>query len=164
VPSPRRWPWLALALCVAWVLACSSGDSAQSPHPGRGVYIPLSWSQARSIDGHELHVGQKQVPCSGCHAIGESDMGPTSPLRCATCHEKEAGITHAAAEASARLKTELKSDCTLCHRFSDDAEVSSLEGPVNNQLHEHAPGDCAHCHSQRQGLTQPCRFTTPASA
>jgi hypothetical protein len=157
-PKSRRWPWLAFVFCAACILACSSGDSAQAPHPGRGVYVPLSWSQARTIDGHDVHVGRKQVACSDCHAIGESDIGAVSPVRCASCHEKEARIAHAALEASARLKTELKSDCTLCHRFSDDSAVLSLETSVEHQLlHVHQPGDCVHCHDARQGLTPAVR-------
>jgi hypothetical protein len=141
-------------LYALWILACSSGDSELSPHPGRGVYIPLSWNKARTIDGHEVHVGKKQVPCNDCHAISSSDIGAVSPLRCATCHEKEASISHAAADASARLKTELKTDCTLCHRFSDDARVQAFENrSEHRQLHTHTPGDCLHCHSARQALT-----------
>lgn len=153
-PQPRRWPWLSFVLCTVWILACSSGDTERAPHPGRGIYVPLSWSEARTIAGHDVHVGQKQVACGDCHAIGESEMGAVSPLRCAGCHEKEATITHAAAEASTRLKASLKSDCTLCHRFSDNAQVQHLEQLADHQqLHAHQPGDCLHCHSARQALT-----------
>ena len=151
--QPRRWPWLAFALCAAWVLACSSGDSAETPHPGRGVYVPLSWSQARTIDGHELHVGKKQVACRECHAIGETSMGAVSPLRCAGCHEKESRITHAASEASARLKRSSRATAPVSP-FSDSAGVQSLEA-LRKSAAARAPDQayCAHCHGTLQGLT-----------
>jgi hypothetical protein len=153
-PSRRRWAWLSLALWAVGILACSSSDSAETLHPGRGVYVPLRWSQARTIEGHDVHVGKEQVACSACHAIGQTEMGAVSPLRCAACHEKEAKISHAAAEASARAGTELKSDCSLCHRFSDSAAVQALESLAEHRLlHAHQAGDCAHCHSVRQALT-----------
>lgn len=151
---PRGWRRVAALLQLVAALACSSGDSAEAPHPGRGVYVPASWQAARAITGHDVHVVQNQVACSSCHAIGETEIGQVSPLRCAECHEKEAAISHAASEVSARLKSALKSDCTLCHRFSDNALVRSFEAlAVDQAPHEHQAGDCAHCHSKRQAFT-----------
>jgi hypothetical protein len=138
------------------IAACSGGDSPHAPHPGSGVYIPAVWASARQVSGHDLHVVQKHVACSKCHAIGENEIGSVRPERCAKCHEKEALLSHAPGEAEARFGGPGQSDCTLCHRFSESAAINALEAlPGGGALaaHSHEAGECAHCHLTAQGST-----------
>jgi hypothetical protein len=158
--SGRR-PWLPLLLLLALLGACSGGDSPRGPHPGLGVYIPASWSTIRQVHGHDVHVVKKHVRCSSCHVVGESEMGPVRPERCAACHEKETKIQHAGSQALAKLGTTATSDCTLCHRFRETLPLGALETtPAGAELgaHAHAAGDCAHCHLKAQGQTPPVQI------
>lgn len=153
---PRPRPWAFFALVAALIAACSGGDSSRAPHPGQGVYIPLSWTSTREVTGHDVHVVQKHVACSKCHDIGDDEIGPVHPDRCAKCHEKESQLSHAPDEAKTRFAGSGKSDCTLCHRFSENAVLGALEALPGGQAlaaHPHAAGDCSHCHLTAQGST-----------
>jgi hypothetical protein len=143
-------------MLLAVIAACSGGDSPHAPHPGRGVYIPASWSDVRKVAGHDVHVVQKQVACSSCHTFGDDEIGPVTAQRCAKCHEKEARLSHAPEQARERLGGAARSDCTLCHRFSDAPLVGAVEAkPGGAELgqHLHQAGDCAHCHLTAQDDT-----------
>ena len=144
VPQPRPRSWTFFALIAALLAACSGGDSAGAPHPGLGVYIPAIWASTRKLSGHDVHVVQKHVACNKCHAIGTDEIGPVRPERCAKCHEKESQLSHAANEAKKRFDGSVKSDCMLCHRFSEDATVNALEALPGGQslaAHAHAAGE-----------------------
>lgn len=162
-PEPRRTRsvWLQFLPLLALLLACSSSDSPQGLHPGLGVYIPATWSAIRQTPGHDVHVIQKQVRCNSCHAIGDSEIGPVRPERCAECHEKETKIQHAASQALAKLGTSVTSDCTLCHRFREELPLGALEATaagVDLGAHAHFAGDCSHCHLKPQGQTPPVKI------
>src|SRR5690606_36840083 len=59
---PRSW--LALALVVALVAACSS-EPEKGPL-GNGIYIGVEWQEARAQAGHQTHVVEQHIPCSKC--------------------------------------------------------------------------------------------------
>jgi len=178
---PRRriastWGLVA-ALVIAVLAACA--DEAPNKQWGRGVYIDQSWSAARAVNGHRLHVVKRKIECSSCHSITGDDMGPVTPDRCAKCHEKQARIEHASAAAAREFGHGVKADCTACHAFTlegtghDEALLDG--GPPRVRMDggagawalgipAYSPADCRRCHESAQGetpavvahLTQPC--------
>jgi hypothetical protein len=165
--SERRLPSivLLLAVIVAAVVAACSGDE-----PRAGIYVQPSWHVARAVTGHRVHVLQKGVACRSCHALTGDELGKVEPARCASCHEKEGRIEHAAQQASARLGAGTKADCTSCHAFTLDAtghedQLRALDQPRSSGgaggmhggrgepplLSPFGPGDCKRCHAVAQG-------------
>jgi hypothetical protein len=103
----------------------SPKDARESGQWGAGVYVGKAWSFARDVTGHRVHVQQQKVACTKCHASTADKMGPVTPDRCVSCHEKEGKIQHAAAEASKRFGVETKAACTSCHAFTLEERVTS---------------------------------------
>jgi hypothetical protein len=170
--------FLLLAALVAGVVAaCSEDKSAPAPagkgQPldgkwGKGVYVGPEFTLARAITGHRVHVVGKKIECNKCHEPSENSMGPpVKPERCASCHEKEAKLEHAGAEAEKRFGPGVKTDCTTCHAFKfegkDRAEAQKRAdalmapedggtGPKSpHGIEGFKPGDCKRCHAERQG-------------
>lgn len=159
---PRSW--LVLALVVALVAACSA-EPEKGPL-GNGIYIGVEWQEARAQAGHQTHVVEQHIPCSKCHSMGESSMGSFTPERCAACHEQEARISHAAAQAQGRFGAGAQADCSSCHVFRLHTErpssldpalapggASQLPPPDLTTEHAYQPEDCFRCHAERQGAT-----------
>lgn len=140
---------LVAALTLAMVAACAS-EADLGNAPGRGVYIPESWQTTRTVDGHYHHVIQKKIACSKCHELTDTAIGPVVPSRCANCHEQEAKLEHAPAEARAKFGPNATTDCTDCHTFAVDLpQDAAHQGPVKT----HPPSDCSRCHLVQQGDT-----------
>ena len=115
------------------------------------MYIPAAWTLARQLSGHDVHVVKKHVACSKCHAIGENEIGPVRPERCAGCHEKESQLAHASSEAQSRFgavgvpvddiltqDVDVVAPCALGGTISEYAaryiRAGIVAGAANNQL------------------------------
>ncbi|MEO6600942.1 MAG: hypothetical protein ABIQ16_13770 [Polyangiaceae bacterium] len=133
-----------LVLLLPLLVSCSDSSHEELRAPGLGVYVEASWRVARTLPGHQIHVGKHQVPCVQCHVLTDNAIGPPSLERCATCHAKEARIEHAASLAQQRFGPHAKADCTSCHEF---AAHESDAGVAQRFL----PTDCVRCHGQAQG-------------
>ncbi|HEY0464009.1 MAG TPA: hypothetical protein VGC79_07365 [Polyangiaceae bacterium] len=185
------------SLLLAWVLipilvlsalaACADKKEApeisQKAAPkngqwGAGVYVDKAWSFARDVSGHRVHVIKEKIECVKCHASTVDKMGPVTPDRCASCHEKEGHIQHAAAEASKRFGAGTKAVCTACHAFTlegtrhDEAllkeparvRVDGSGGTAALGVESYEPSECKRCHAVQLGAlapvevhgTQPC--------
>lgn len=165
---------LVLSILMALVAACSSDVEAGPPgNPGKGVYVPLVWKTARTVNNHRVHVAREHVACSRCHEIGRDSMGPVTPDRCADCHEKEAHFDHAKDRAQARFGPQARTDCTTCHAFTvhesvepspsmlppghPDAGTAAVNldaGPgPGTSPHVPEPSDCQRCHATQQDDT-----------
>jgi hypothetical protein len=162
-----------MALALAVVAACADAPEHAGGAPGRGVYVPLAWNTARTITGHHRHVVEERIACTKCHELTSDAVGRVVPGRCAACHEKEARIEHAAAQARARFGAAAKADCTACHAFSlasphapaDGGSVAGSERRLDSgaeagssdagsaALHLFDPGECVRCHASQQGNT-----------
>ncbi|HET9954942.1 MAG TPA: hypothetical protein VFQ61_10585 [Polyangiaceae bacterium] len=168
--------WLVLAALLAAAYACSDRETNREPAPpsdgkttGAYVSVPESWQLARSIPGHRGHVIEKKVPCVRCHSLTKDGMGPVTPDRCASCHEREAQLQHAVELAHGRFGPSAGSDCQSCHAFSveDAREVHASSSPLpasnqgsapaGKQLQAAAPTDCIRCHAQPLGHTPAIR-------
>jgi len=90
---------LVTAVLLAVAAACAQGDAPSPGKWGQGIYVQQSWSVARAVSGHHTHVLEQKIECAKCHALAEDQMGPVTPERCAACHEPQAQIEHASAEA-----------------------------------------------------------------
>jgi len=168
---------LVAALVVAVLVACA--DEAPNKDWGRGVYIGEDWSVARAVNGHRLHVVKRKIACVSCHSMTGEEIGPVKPERCATCHEKEARISHAPAMAAEEFGHGTKADCTACHAFTlegtghDEAlrdggpprvRMDGGTGAYAFGIAAYSPSDCKRCHQAGQGKTpavvahgtQPC--------
>lgn len=164
--APRSAATLRLiaGLLLALIAACADGDAPSDGRLGRGVYVPEAWHVARAVTGHRMHVVKHKIACASCHAMTDTGMGKVEPARCATCHEKQARIEHASAQAALRFGAGAKADCTVCHAFDIDAtgharalrELEAQRGsgganPLGPIAHAFAPGDCKRCHAEPQG-------------
>jgi hypothetical protein len=136
---------LIFAVLLGLAAACADAGSGNEP-PGRGVYVQASWQLARTMPGHRAHVGKHKIACAKCHSFTDNAIGPPELERCAGCHEKEAHIEHAGAQARERFGPATRTDCTLCHQFSN-RETDAGPGAI------FAPSDCLRCHRARQGDT-----------
>ena len=142
---------LVLVVAIAAVAgACSDSDPpvGSSPALGRGVYVESAWKTARAVSGHSKHVVGEKIACVQCHELTNDSIGSVLPGRCASCHEKESRIEHAAAAARERFGPSAKTDCTACHAFSLAAPEKGLAA-----AHAAGAGDCSRCHSSPQGET-----------
>jgi hypothetical protein len=150
--SAGRWPttWLALAVLVAAVAACSE-DVAPGGPLGRGIYIEEGWRASREVIGHHVHVVREAIACSSCHEMKGDTMGPANPARCAACHAKEATLSHAPEQARERFGGDARADCTVCHAFIEPRPASGATLAAHGGIHEAT--ECARCHLQQQGDT-----------
>jgi hypothetical protein len=182
---------LVVTLLIGAFTACSQNDASAPPPSGKGqpldgkwgkgVYVGPEFTLARAVTGHRVHVVAQKIECTKCHSPTENSMGPpVKPERCAACHEKEAKIEHAEAEAQKRFGPGAKADCTTCHAFVFDGKdradaqkrAEALVAPVDggtgaasvHGIETFKPGDCKRCHAEPQGnmaavashLTQEC--------
>jgi hypothetical protein len=173
--------WVLIAtVVVAALAACADKKTApQNGQWGAGVYVDKEWSLAREVTGHRIHVIKEKIECTKCHAPADGKMGPVTPDRCASCHEKEGHIEHASAEAEKRFGAGTKAVCTTCHAFTlegtrhDEAMLDggparvAMDGGAGKYafgVESYAPEDCKRCHDAQQGElapvtvhgTQPC--------
>lgn len=165
---------LLAALLVAAAQACSGEAQPPVPgNPGKGVYVPLVWQTARTIDNHRVHFQREHIACARCHEIGETSMGKVLPTRCAECHEKEARFSHAKEQAEEKFGSGTRSDCTTCHAFTvtdatpplsdampkghPDAGAPNVArdggGTAAASAHVPAATDCMRCHAKQQSDT-----------
>ena len=185
--------WVLISILTLSVLAAcadkkdvppsSQTSTRQNGKWGAGVYVDNAWSFARDVAGHRIHVLGQKIECVKCHSPTADKMGPVTPDRCASCHQKEGHIEHASAEAAKRFGAGSKADCTTCHAFSLEgtrrAEALLNEPPrvpidggagkaaLGKDLlgvESYEPSECKRCHAQQQGSlapvgvhgTQPC--------
>lgn len=129
----------AALLLVSWIAACDAAvDEAPSLHVG------ASWQQIRQVEGHRVHVVEEAVACAECHDLrGETIDRPTAASCLGTCHEEEAKIEHARAEARRHFGPDAPSDCMACHSF--------VHAP--GQTEDHWEWDCLRCHEEPLGDT-----------
>lgn len=150
---------LVAALSAALTLACSDQADEAVKAFGQGIYIPAHWQQTREIEGHRVHVVQEKVACSSCHELTDKTIGPVTPEKCASCHEKEAALRHATKEARARFGDDVNTDCRSCHVFTlhptDTGPHTALSGPYEAK-------DCLRCHASTQGDLAPVIVHRPA--
>lgn len=145
VPTPPiATRWLLAALIASGFAGCSASDSPTTKDaPGRGVYVPASWSIARTVSGHQRHVAEHRVPCAKCHAFTDNGVGSVHVERCASCHEKESRLEHAVRDAQALFGAGVTTDCRTCHAFTLSGVEDGTAPPP--------PTDCARCHERQQG-------------
>ncbi len=141
---------LVLALCLAAVFACADGPPSEGNVAlGRGVYVPAKWQTLRELSGHRVHVQERRIACTKCHTFSDSDVGPVTPARCAACHEDEARIEHATAQAAAKFGPGTTADCRSCHAFTLDG--TGHPPPDAGDVLGFEPSDCTRCHQSAQG-------------
>jgi len=166
----------ALAACADKIDAPQNGQKAalQNGQWGAGVYVDKAWSFARDVTGHRIHVQNQKIECVKCHASTADKMGPVTPDRCASCHQKEGRIEHASAEAAKHFGAGTKAVCTNCHAFTLDgarreealktepARVAIDGGAIDAGLGRsglavasYEPADCKRCHGVQQGTLAP---------
>lgn len=172
--------WALVAMLVIAVLAaCADKEPSKKGQWGEGVYIDKAFAIAREVTGHRIHVVKEKIECSKCHAPSETGMGPVTPDRCVSCHEKEGRIEHAHAQAEQRFGPGTKAICTTCHAFTLEGtkhDEAMLKGAPPRVLMDGGAGkfafgiesyeasDCKRCHATAQGQTpavvvhgtQPC--------
>ena len=187
--------WVLIPILVLSALAACSDKSdaplkAQKAAPpsssgqwGAGVYVDAAWNFARDVTGHRIHVVKEKIECTKCHASTADKMGPVTPDRCASCHEKEGHIQHAAAEATKRFGKDTKAVCTTCHAFTlegarreealktaparvaiDGGAIDAGLGKTALAVESFEAADCKRCHGVQQGQlaavvvhgTKPC--------
>jgi hypothetical protein len=173
--------WVLVAMLVVAVLAACA-EKKEAPTNGQwgaGLNVDKAWNIAREVTGHRIHVLKNKIDCTKCHAPTETGMGPVTPDRCISCHEKEGRIEHARAEAEQRFGAGTKAVCTACHAFTLEGtkhDEAMLKGepervPIDGGAGKFAFGvasyeanDCKRCHKTAQGATpavvvhgsQPC--------
>ena len=147
------------------------------PHSGQwgaGVYVDAAWNFARDVTGHRIHVVKEKIECTKCHAPTADKVGPVTPDRCVSCHEKEGHIQHAAAEAAKRFGEGTKAVCTTCHAFTlegarreealkaapprvaiDGGSFDAGLGKTALAVESYEAADCKRCHSAQQGQLAP---------
>ncbi len=135
----RLWLLLGAALGALALAACFEEEDR-----GPGVHVGATWQAARDVIGHRVHVLEHKVACSACHDISGKEIDrPTAKSCVGECHEKEAQIEHALAQAREHLGADAPSDCLQCHQF-----VLAPEQEV-----EVRAWDCMRCHAEAQGET-----------
>jgi hypothetical protein len=154
---------LIVAVMAAVFVAC-----ADDPVGKAGLYVQRSWTTARAVSGHRVHVTKAKVACSKCHSMTGDAMGPVTPEACAGCHQSEAHIRHASVQAEQRFGAGIKADCTACHAFtvegsSHEQALQRLEaarpraagnaGAFSLGLVPYSPEDCKRCHATAQSHT-----------
>jgi hypothetical protein len=154
--------WLIALLLAAVIAACT--DDAKQP----GISVPQSWQVTRAVSGHRSHVLQRGIPCNKCHGMSETELGKVEPARCAACHQQQATIHHASAQAAQRFGASAQADCTSCHAFTlegsgHEAALRALAEPRSQGtggrggraepplVATFSPGDCRRCHATAQG-------------
>jgi hypothetical protein len=159
---------LLIAIVIACVAACSSDKRGQgsSKKVEPAIDVPLVWQAARTLPGHRVHVGERGLPCSSCHELRGTSMGPVNPSRCASCHEKEARSEHASSQARDKFGPGAKTDCATCHVFAPpkreggaDASLtlerlvapSHADGGDASAPHGATARPCLDCHRVDQG-------------
>jgi hypothetical protein len=175
--------WALVAMLVIAVLAaCGEKNEAPKPTPGvygQGVNVDKAWDIAREVTGHRIHVIKNKIECTKCHTPTATGMGPVTPDRCTSCHEKESHIEHARAEAEQRFGPGTKAICTACHAFTlegtkhDEAMLKgepprvAMDGGAGRYafgIEAYEANECKRCHATAQGNTpavvvhgsQPC--------
>ncbi len=146
---------LVAALPLGMVAACAEADPqppGTADAPGRGVNVPLSWQEARRVDGHHEHVVIEKIACVKCHELTQTTIKGLRKDACVECHEKEAKSVHAQKHATERWGPDAKSDCLDCHAYtlSDDYDGGLDAGP-DAALNPHPASDCGRCHDKEQG-------------
>ena len=180
--SLLAWVLIPILLLSA-VAACADKKEApevsqkaapQSGQWGAGVYVDKAWNFARDVVGHRIHVQNQKIECTKCHAPTTDKMGPVTPDRCASCHQKEGHIQHAAAEAAKRFGAGTKAVCTNCHAFTlegarreealktEPPRVELDGGPIDGGMgktpvavESYQPSECKRCHATQQGALAP---------
>lgn len=174
------WALIAALVVAAAFAACSDKSGPSAGPAGTGLHVQKSWSVAREVSGHRVHVVQAKLACSACHALTGTRVNAVTPDTCATCHAAQARIEHARARAEQTFGPGSKSDCRLCHAFTMDAAEHARLALEANQggaagagaagdeffagFQPFSPGDCGRCHEAAQGSTpavtvhasQPC--------
>ena len=144
---------LALAALAAfWVIP--EREAPRSPEQ----QVPTSWRTARDAPMHALHVGEKKVACSACHAgmVSFDDAGPESgamtapsPDVCTTCHGAQAQRSHHGG-------TDSPTTCLSCHAFGmkaparcSDCHAAATRAPGAPAMEHHASASasCTACHT-----------------
>lgn len=121
--------------------ACADEPHQQRQGYGKGLYVPATWMEARTIRGHQVHVVHEKVVCADCHDMSADRMGPVKPSACARCHESQARIEHDLASAHQAFGEGSPADCTTCHAFKPLASGGEPPGPW----------ECLRCHAEAQG-------------
>lgn len=172
-PRSSASTWALVAMLVLAVFAACAEHKEAPPQKGaygQGVYVDEAWTTARDVTGHRIHVVKEKIDCTKCHSPTATGMGPVTPDRCATCHEKEARIAHASDEAAKRFGPGTKAVCTACHAFTLDGSGHdkamldggpprvAMDGGAGKYafgIETYEPGDCKRCHATQQGDTAP---------
>ncbi len=140
----RVAPLIVLEVLLATLLATlmivsSSCDGGPPLHPSE---VPATWEIARTLPGHQLHVGRsirdaqgvtRAMECKDCHDLGHEAWNAPKKELCLTCHVAQTEHPHGGG---------VKPDaaCVGCHDFAPHAgKEASLT--------------CAGCHAVAQGTT-----------